>query len=912
MRVDATLEGQTLDVSATGRVDEFDLADLTGIDALTGTLSGNVDTVVRFDDLDAISVETVDVDGTVTLVQPTLMDVPFRQVTADVRLDRGVLDVRSLAGTGDGFSLTGQGPIAFGATGSSNFSYRLDASSIVDPAKIAALPMTGAAVTEGTITGPRDAFRASGTLQGTTVAYGDIVSAGDVTAEYTVDVPDFDPTRLRVGSSVSATTLVVAGVPLETAAGEVTYVPDELAFDATAGDAMRTVRGAGTMAFEEGRQVLALTALALERDAVQWTLAAGQTARVTITPDAVEIAPVSLAHGSQTILLDGRVAIDDATRNALTVTATGVDISEALLLAGQEHDVDGIASLTARVGGTRAVPTVSGHVDIRDARYRDMPIAAIDVTVEDDGRVAEVDALVRQSDQAYVTAKGTVPRTLLQPPAEAAVVSPADDRLDLEIHSTQIDLRLAEGLTEQVSDLSGRAQVDIRLTNTGRVPVVDGEVTLSNAGFLVTATGVTYSNVNGTLDFADDRVIVRQLTADSREGRTLQVSGEVGLRNAQRGNVALAIAGKGVRVLDNGFGQVDLDSTLTVTGTLTAPVIEGDLVVTSGRLDIDAILPRVSTSTYATEAAYQGIPTYPGEDALPVVPNILGPQGDDERAPGDPPRPSRTMFVYEDMALNVRVRIPDNLVLRGRDVEMGRSRIGDVNVTMGGDFRVAKTPGEPLVLIGAVNTVRGTYSYQGRRFEIARDGQVLFRGDGTTNPSLDITAERVIQGVEARVRIQGTARNPTLSLSSDPPLDQADVLALIVFNQPVNQLGTGQQNSLAERAGGIAAGFAVSPIAQALGDTFDLDLFDVETTDPSGRVNPAIVIGQQVDQNLFVKFRQQFGNQQVSQFLLEYRLADFLRLQANFAEGEGLARANRSLTQRIERYGTDLVFYFAF
>jgi translocation and assembly module TamB len=264
------------------------------------------------------------------------------------------------------------------------------------------------------------------------------------------------------------------------------------------------------------------------------------------------------------------------------------------------------------------------------------------------------------------------------------------------------------------------------------------------------------------------------------------------------------------------------------------------------------------------------------------------------------------------MALNVRVRIPDNLLFRGRDVEVGRSRIGDVNVTMGGDFRVAKTPGESLVLIGAVNTVRGTYSYQGRRFEIARDGQVLFRGDGTTNPSLDITAERVIQGVEARVRIQGTAQNPTLSLSSDPPLDQADVLALIVFNQPVNQLGTGQQNSLAQRAGGIAAGFAVSPIAQALGDTLDLDLFDVETTDPSGRVNPAIVIGQQVDQNLFVKFRQQFGNQQVSQFLLEYRLADFLRLQASFAEGDGLARGNRSLTQRIERYGTDLVFYFAF
>lgn len=912
MTFDATLDGRTLDVTAKGRVDEYDLADLTGIAALTGTLAGDVDTVVRFANLDEISVRTVAVDGTVTLIRPTLMDVPFEQVTADVRLDQGVLHVGDLQGTGEGFTLTGQGPIALGETGRSNFAYRLEAASIVNPAKVANLPLTGAATTEGTITGPRGEFRATGTLEGTTVSYGEIVSAGDVKARYTVEVPDFDAERLRVTSSVSASTVVVAGLPFEATEGEVTYVPDELTFDATARDATRTVHGAGTMTLEEGRQVVALRELSVQRDAVRWALGAGQTATLTITPEAVDLAPVSLVNGAQSIDLDGRIAIAEGATNGLTVTAAGVDIGDALILAGQEWDVDGTAALTARIGGTRAVPTVSGRVGVRDGRYREMAIAAVEATVDDDGRMARVDALVRQSDQAYLTAKGVVPRTLLQPPPEGTAVPATEDRLDLEIHSTQIDLALAEGLTDQASELSGRAQLDIRLTNTGRVPVVDGEVTLSDAGFLVTATGVRYGNVDGTLEFAGDTLIVRQLSAESQEGRTLQVSGEVGLRNAQRGSVALSITGEGVRVLDNEFGEIDLDSTLTVTGTVMAPVIEGDLVVTNGRLDVDAILPRVATNTYATESSYQGIPTYTDEDALPVVPNIMGTPEDDDMEPGDAPRPSRATFVYDDLSLNVRVRIPDNLVLRGRDVEVGRSSIGDVNVTMGGDFRVAKTPGESLVLIGAVNTVRGTYSYQGRRFDIARDGQVLFQGDGTTNPSLDITAERVIQGVEARVRIQGTARNPTLSLSSDPPLDQADVLALIVFNQPVNQLGTGQQNSLAQRAGGIAAGFAVSPIAQALGDTLDLDLFDVETTDPSGRVNPALVIGQQVDQNLFVKFRQQFGNQQVSQFLLEYRLADFLRLQANFAEGEGLARGNRSLTQRIERYGTDLVFYFAF
>ena len=244
--------------------------------------------------------------------------------------------------------------------------------------------------------------------------------------------------------------------------------------------------------------------------------------------------------------------------------------------------------------------------------------------------------------------------------------------------------------------------------------------------------------------------------------------------------------------------------------------------------------------------------------------------------------------------------------------EAARASIGDLNATLGGDFRVAKAAGKPVVLLGNVNTVRGTYAYQGRQFDIARDGQIVFRGDQEIDPRLDITAQRTIQGVEARVRIQGSARRPELSLSSDPPLDEGDILALIIFNQPLNQLGTGEQNSLAQRAGGIAAGFVVSPLAEALGSSLDLDQFEVETTDPTGRVNPAIVIGQQVTQDMFLRFRQQFGNQAVSQFLLEYRLADFMRLQGNVAEGDGLTAGNRSLTQRIERYGVDLVFHFSF
>ncbi|WP_396627336.1 translocation/assembly module TamB domain-containing protein, partial [Luteitalea sp.] len=604
---------------------------------------------------------------------------------------------------------------------------------------------------------------------------------------------------------------------------------------------------------------------------------------------------------------------------------------------------------------------------------RNIDVQRVGGRVTFDGTLALVDVELVKDGFARLTAKGVVPLTILEGPADGHVTPTAADRIDVAIVSTPIDLALAEGITPQITRLGGQAQLDVRVTGSGRDPHVEGALFMMKGTFVLPLTGVTYKNLDAVLSFEQERVVISELGVETDNGDLLTVEGELGLSREQPRAVKLRMQGKDFRILDNEFGLLDLDTDLTITGTLLAPVVEGTLQVSDGRLELDEILPQFTDSAYATQAEYQGIPTarLRGE----IVPDLLG---DDDRipqlvagqntfvvgtvpaspppAPGGPaapppgdPAPGRpgavastapaapastrggasgtpaaaagsaapaaaadASSVFADTALNIQVRIPDNLVVRGQSIEAARASVGDLNATLGGNFRVAKTAGKPVVLLGTVNTVRGIYSYQGRRFDLVRDGQILFRGNEEIDPRLDITAQRVIQGVEARVRIQGTARKPELSFSSTPPLDEGDILALIVFNQPLNQLGTGQQNSLAQRAGGIAAGFVVSPLAEAIGSTLDLDQFEVETTDPTGRVNPAVVIGQQVTQDLFLRFRQQFGNQQVSQFLLEYRLADFLRLQGNVAEGDGLSAGNRSLTQRIERYGVDLVFYFSF
>ena len=255
--------------------------------------------------------------------------------------------------------------------------------------------------------------------------------------------------------------------------------------------------------------------------------------------------------------------------------------------------------------------------------------------------------------------------------------------------------------------------------------------------------------------------------------------------------------------------------------------------------------------------------------------------------------------------------VPDNLVLRGRDIRTAGSSVslGDMNITAGGDFTFRREPGQDAVLVGAVNTVRGTYDFQGRRFEVLRDGQIIFRGNQPVDPALNVTAEREISGIVAHVNVTGTARNPKVILSSQPPLEESDIFSLIVFNQPVNRLGQGEVTDLAERAAGMASGFVVTPLAVSLERALDLDLVELDAVGDE-RSGPSVAIGRQVGEKLFAKFRQSFGTQDVSEFELEYQISDFLRLEGSVAQGRNAA--NRSLTRRVETAGIDLVVFFSY
>ena len=248
-------------------------------------------------------------------------------------------------------------------------------------------------------------------------------------------------------------------------------------------------------------------------------------------------------------------------------------------------------------------------------------------------------------------------------------------------------------------------------------------------------------------------------------------------------------------------------------------------------------------------------------------------------------------------------------MLRGNSLRPANAPIdiGDVNVTVGGEVRVQKAAGSSVRLLGDVDTVRGNYTFQGRRFEILRDGHLRFDGDDELNPTLNIRARRIISGVETFVRVQGTMRQPELSFSSNPPLDQADILSLIVFNTPINELGEGQQVSLTERATALAGGYLATGLSRSISNALELDEFEIQAGERG--FGPTLSVGEQVGEHFFFRVRQGFGDAQATELILEYQLEDHLRVQGTAAETSGTQRVT---FRRVERAGLDLIFFFSY
>jgi translocation and assembly module TamB len=466
--------------------------------------------------------------------------------------------------------------------------------------------------------------------------------------------------------------------------------------------------------------------------------------------------------------------------------------------------------------------------------------------------------------------------------------------------TSDLDLGLVQMVTTAVKEVTGTARADLRAAGTVGAPQLSGNLTVQNGAFLIEGTETRLQGLEAAIRLHDDQIAIEKLHVLDENHHPLSASGTVAFAERRVGKVDVKVDAQDFKVMRSRLGELSIDVKGEVAGALPAVNVRGDVYVRAGRIEVDRVLEQFGESTYATESTpieVSAAPIEPGPG-----PSTPAPVQQTAAAAPEPATPS----LFDAVTLDAHLRVPNNLVLRGDDVRptAGGYSVGDLNLTVGGDIRATKAAGDRPVVVGSIKTIRGFYEFQGRRFDLERDGTVSFKGPDPTDPTLDITGIREISGVEARVHVHGTAQNPRLELKSVPPLDEADILSLIVFNRPVNELGEGEKTAVTQTAASMVGGVVTAPLAEALRDVLDVDLLEISVAGESG-TGPSVAIGNQLGERVFVRVRQQFGSAGATEFLLDYELSERLRLQTSAAEG---AATNNTPGHRVEQAGVDLVF----
>jgi autotransporter translocation and assembly factor TamB len=927
---EAHLANGALKAHADGRFEGFDPATLSNREDLKGTVSGTLNVNADVANIaEPITPEAITAQGSINLEDSSVGGLQIDGATIEGAYASQVADLQTLQVQGPDLNVSASGRVALDRTSQSALKYHVEATNLEQLAQLAGQEgVTGSAVLDGTITGNAASLETSGTLDGSNLGYNEN-RALDLNSQYKVRVPDLSFKDAAIEAETSASFVSAGGMEINSLTAKTTYQKQQVVFTTNIKERTRELDATGTLILHPDHQELHLPQLSVRTLGVEWQTAPGTEAAIQYGGSKIDLQNVKLVSGQQSLEVSGTLAMKDksgapAGESRIEAHARNLDLQQLETLLLQDRGFTGTLNADATITGSMEAPAVDGHVAIENGAFKNYKYQSLVADVDYTGTRVELDATLQQSPTESITAKGSMPRSLFQRSKTGGHVSAAaEDEVDLQITSTALNLGVVQGFTDLVTNVTGTLEADVRVQGSGQDPHLTGFIDIKGGSFGVPAAGGSYSGLDTRIELTPDLVTLRKFTILDEEKHTLNVSGELAVHEKSIGGVNINISSENFEVIDNELGDVGVDSTLKITGEVRRPRIEGQVRLEAARLEVDRILQlfydpysvqelpdvvsaeeTVAASGSAEQAAQQALE----KSRQGAAPTAAAPEsGVAAPAPAG---------AFDPVSLDVRLVIPDNLVLRGQSLRPGGptgASLGDMNITVGGDVRIRKDPGAGVILLGTVETVRGTYEFQGRRFDLVRGGTLRFVGETQINPMLDVTATRIIPntGVEARIRVTGTAKTPQLELTSNPPLDESDILALIVFNRPVNELGTGERASLATTAGGIATGFLAAPLGESIGRALDLDLFEITTTTEQGDLGAGLTVGQQIGDRAFVKLRQQFGERNVTEFLIDYKLTRFMRVEATAAP-ETTGSANRIGERRIERAGIDLIFFFSY
>ncbi|PIR22023.1 MAG: hypothetical protein COV44_10150 [Deltaproteobacteria bacterium CG11_big_fil_rev_8_21_14_0_20_45_16] len=397
-----------------------------------------------------------------------------------------------------------------------------------------------------------------------------------------------------------------------------------------------------------------------------------------------------------------------------------------------------------------------------------------------------------------------------------------------------------------------------------------GVMTLDSGLMLLQSSPILVRNVTARLRAQDSLFDVGQLTGEIRDG-SLTASGRFQLKG-------LDISFAYLNLQMNGpLFEPEPDIRFRATGPLNLKVENNDAVL-SGQLNV-----------------YEGI----YRKRINIRTDILS---------IFEKKPDKYKFFAEEESFFDRWRL--DVGLKTSEPFAIRNNLAEGTVDL--DVRVKGTIKEPI-LDGRIGLIRGHFNYIKQTFEL-QSGSLQFSENQPNIPRYDIRAETQIDDYRVFITLQGDDKDQKVFYSSDPPLNEKQILALVSYGTPPVLDDQTAQDDSTKSAAYTGISFVTGSLQDTIEGTLATDLgirrFQLYPSfyDETGRTELQLTVGTDLIKNRlqlnYSNFLSVSGGHQIE---LDLKVARNVSLIGSWRDTN--QASNTTLSGDL---GGDLIFHFEF
>ena len=512
-----------------------------------------------------------------------------------------------------------------------------------------------------------------------------------------------------------------------------------------------------------------------------------------------------------TVTGDGQTNLTGNFDTQAKLSLAGLDIAKplALFMPDGQKATSNIAGTITVSGPAKTPMALTGHAD-----FTPFAITSQGITLQSSGPlsiglrngIATLDALHITGPDTDLRASGTV-QVIGAKDAKTGQPSATAGKLDIKALGS-INVAIAHTLDPDLIT-SGKVVFSVGAGGVLANPALTGKVDFQNVNAALDGIPNGLSNMNGTLVFNENRLVVQTLTATTGGG-LLKLGGFLTYRNGLYAD--LTATADVVRVRLYGLSGT-ANANLRLQGGTSNALLSGNVLLTRFGVGADV--------DFAAFAGSGGVSA--------------------------PPDPSAA---ENKIRMDIHVTSSPQLDFQNSYAKLA----GTVDLTVRGSLA------DPTVL-GRVQITDGSAAFAGVNYQLQR-GNIYFSNPVRIDPTVDIDATARVETYDVTIGVHGTTSNLKTTYRSEPPLSEADIFSLLALGRTQEEAQIAQEQQVAAGTdpttsallGGALNATVGSRVSKLFGGSGGSVKIDPAFVGTLGNSSARITVQQQLSQQITLTF----------------------------------------------------------